>query len=119
MFCCRAAQFHTFLCWNTTNDSSAANGFDLKLFQIRVFQFVHMKTSIPLLIGSLYSNIKNFVSVCERAMDIIEVNLCKSDEGSFGFSLLGKFAGIPHVIYDVIEDSSAAESEVSEKLQKK
>ncbi|CRL06992.1 CLUMA_CG020023, isoform A [Clunio marinus] len=39
------------------------------------------------------------------------INLSKSDEGSFGFSLLGKFAGIPHVIYDVIEDSPAAESE--------
>lgn len=35
------------------------------------------------------------------------------DEGSFGFSLLGKFAGIPHVIYDVIEDSPAADCEVS------
>lgn len=43
----------------------------------------------------------------------IQINLCKSDEGSFGFSLLGKFAGIPHVIYDVIEDSPAAECEVS------
>lgn len=41
------------------------------------------------------------------------VNLNKSDEGNFGFSLLGKFAGIPHVIYDVIEDSPAAECEVS------
>lgn len=37
--------------------------------------------------------------------------ISKSD-GSFGFSLLGKFAGIPHVIYDVIEDSPAAECEV-------
>lgn len=42
------------------------------------------------------------------------INLSKSDEGSFGFSLLGKFAGIPHVIYDVIEDSPAAECEVRE-----
>lgn len=46
------------------------------------------------------------------------INLSKSDEGSFGFSLLGKFAGIPHVIYDVIEDSPAAESEVSESYSK-
>lgn len=49
----------------------------------------------------------------------IIINLSKSDEGSFGFSLLGKFAGIPHVIYDVIEDSPAAESEVSESYTKK
>lgn len=42
----------------------------------------------------------------------LTINLSKSEEGSFGFSLLGKFAGIPHVIYDVIEDSPAAESEV-------
>lgn len=41
------------------------------------------------------------------------VNINKNDEGSFGFSLLGKFAGIPHVIYDVVEDSPAAECEVS------
>lgn len=47
------------------------------------------------------------------------INLSKSDEGSFGFSLLGKFAGIPHVIYDVIEDSPAAESEVSESYKEK
>lgn len=47
------------------------------------------------------------------------VNLSKSDEGSFGFSLLGKFAGIPHVIYDVLEDSPAAECEVSESCTKK
>lgn len=47
------------------------------------------------------------------------INLSKSDEGSFGFSLLGKFAGIPHVIYDVIEDSPAAESEVSESYTEK
>lgn len=46
----------------------------------------------------------------------LTINLSKSEEGSFGFSLLGKFAGIPHVIYDVIEDSPAAESEVSESL---
>lgn len=45
--------------------------------------------------------------------NIKTIELNKSDEGSFGFSLLGKFAGIPHVIYDVIEDSPAAESEVS------
>lgn len=46
------------------------------------------------------------------------MNLCKTDEGNFGFSLLGKFAGIPHVIYDVIEDSPAAESDVSESYTK-
>lgn len=45
------------------------------------------------------------------------INLSKSDEGSFGFSLLGKFAGIPHVIYDV-ESGSPAESEVSESYTK-
>jgi hypothetical protein len=49
---------------------------------------------------------------------ILEINIQKSDEGSFGFSLLGKFAGIPHVIYDVIEDSPAAYCEVSSKLHK-
>jgi hypothetical protein len=48
-------------------------------------------------------------------MSVHVINLNKSDEGNFGFSLLGKFAGIPHVIYDVIEDSPAAESEVSQK----
>lgn len=52
-------------------------------------------------------------------MDNLTVNLCKSDEGNFGFSLLGKFAGIPHVIYDVIEDSPAAESDVSESYTQK
>lgn len=46
--------------------------------------------------------------------DSILINLSKSDEGSFGFSLLGKFGGIPHVIYDVIENSPAAECEVSQ-----
>lgn len=46
------------------------------------------------------------------------INLSKSDEGSFGFSLLGKFAGIPHVIYDVIENTPAAECEVSESYTK-
>jgi hypothetical protein len=45
------------------------------------------------------------------------VVLNKSDEGSFGFSLLGKFSGIPHVIYDVIEDSPAAECRVSKKTR--
>ena len=47
------------------------------------------------------------------------INLSKSDEGSFGFSLLGKFAGIPHVIYDVVENTPAAECEVSESYTKK
>jgi hypothetical protein len=46
------------------------------------------------------------------------IHLNKSDEGNFGFSLLGKFAGIPHVIYDVIEDSPAAECEVSAVMRK-
>lgn len=46
------------------------------------------------------------------------INLSKSDEGSFGFSLLGKFAGIPHVIYDVVENTPAAECEVSESYTK-
>lgn len=49
----------------------------------------------------------------------ILINLNRNDEGSFGFSLLGKFKDIPHVIYDVIEDSPAAECEVSQKLHKK
>lgn len=47
------------------------------------------------------------------------INLSKSDEGSFGFSLLGKFAGIPHVIYDVVENTPAAECEVSESYPKR
>lgn len=47
------------------------------------------------------------------------INLSRSsDGGGFGFSLLGKFAGIPHVIYDVIEDSPAAECEVSSKTSR-
>lgn len=46
------------------------------------------------------------------------INLSKSDEGSFGFSLLGKFAGIPHVIYDVVEDTPAAICQVSKITQK-
>lgn len=49
----------------------------------------------------------------------ISIKINKSDEGSFGFSLLGKFSGIPHVIYDVIEDSPAAECRVSNKNIKK
>lgn len=48
----------------------------------------------------------------------LSVVLNKSDEGSFGFSLLGKFSGIPHVIYDVIEDSPAAECRVSNQNMK-
>jgi len=42
------------------------------------------------------------------------IKLNKDEYGSFGFSLLGKFEGIPHVIYEVIEDSPAAD-EVSVK----
>lgn len=37
------------------------------------------------------------------------IKLNKDEYGSFGFSLLGKFEGIPHVIYEVIEDSPAAD----------
>jgi hypothetical protein len=52
--------------------------------------------------------------------EILKINLSKNEEGSFGFSLLGKVVGIPHVIYEVIEDSPAAD-EVSrkKKLHKK
>ena len=50
------------------------------------------------------------------SVKIIELN--KDNEGSFGFSLLGKFAGFSsHVIYDVQEDSPASEKKVSEKLE--
>lgn len=47
-----------------------------------------------------------------------EIKLNRCEEGSFGFSLLGKFAGIPHVIYDVLEDSPAAYCEVSKSYTK-
>lgn len=50
--------------------------------------------------------------------DNLHVNLSRNEEGSLGFSLLGKVVGIPHVIYEVIEDSPAA-IEVSRKLHKK
>lgn len=49
-----------------------------------------------------------------NSSEILHVNLSKNEEGSFGFSLLGKVVGIPHVIYSVIEDSPAAD-EVSRK----
>ena len=49
---------------------------------------------------------------------ILNINIHKSDEGSFGFSLLGKFAGFPHVIYDVVEDSPAAYCEVRKSCTK-
>ncbi len=39
---------------------------------------------------------------------ILLVNLCKNEEGSLGFSLLGKVVDIPHVIYEVTEGSAAA-----------
>lgn len=48
----------------------------------------------------------------------LKINLNKDDQGSFGFSLLGKFEGIPHVIYDVISDSPAADEKVSYSMQK-
>lgn len=60
--------------------------------------------------------IKNINAMDSRS--VFKVELIKSDEGSLGFSLLGKFAGIPHVIYDVIEDSPAADCEVSTKIVK-
>jgi hypothetical protein len=53
-----------------------------------------------------------------NSSEILHVNLSKNEEGSFGFSLLGKVVGIPHVIYSVIEDTPAAD-EVSRKLCKK
>jgi hypothetical protein len=40
---------------------------------------------------------------------ILKTQLIKNEDGNFGFSLLGRFGGIPHVIYEVIEDSPAAE----------
>lgn len=51
--------------------------------------------------------------MAEVESTLLLVNLNKSEENGLGFSLLGKFAGIPHVIYDVVEDSPAAECEVS------
>lgn len=48
-------------------------------------------------------------------MENFEIILKKSDN-SLGFSLLGSAAGLPHVIYDIVENSPAAESgEVSGK----
>lgn len=58
-------------------------------------------------------------TLVEKMSKTLIINLSKSDEGSFGFSLLGKFAGIPHVIYDVVENTPAAECEVSESCTKK
>lgn len=37
------------------------------------------------------------------------VSLNRSDSTGFGFSLLGS-AGLPHVIYDIVENSPAADS---------
>ncbi|XP_059620866.1 PH and SEC7 domain-containing protein isoform X2 [Phlebotomus argentipes] len=42
-------------------------------------------------------------------MENFEIILKKSDN-SLGFSLLGSAAGLPHVIYDIVENSPAAES---------
>lgn len=51
-------------------------------------------------------------------MQELKVVLKKSENLSFGFSLLGT-AGLPHVIYDICENSPAAEcGEVSELLPK-
>jgi hypothetical protein len=47
------------------------------------------------------------------------IRLSKNEEGSFGFSVLGKFAGIPHVIYEVIEDSPASDEVSDFRLHKK
>lgn len=38
----------------------------------------------------------------------LKVVLKRSEDSSFGFSLLGT-SGLPHVIYDIIENSPAAE----------
>lgn len=38
----------------------------------------------------------------------VKVVLKRSEDSSFGFSLLGT-SGLPHVIYDIIENSPAAE----------
>lgn len=38
----------------------------------------------------------------------LKVVLNRSEDSSFGFSLLGT-SGLPHVIYDIIENSPAAE----------
>lgn len=53
-----------------------------------------------------------------NSSEILHVNLSKNEEGSFGFSLLGKVVGIPHVIYSVIEDSPAADEVSRKKLCK-
>lgn len=39
------------------------------------------------------------------------VYLKKNENGNLGFSLLGK-EGYPHIIYDVVEDSPAADNQV-------
>ena len=48
-------------------------------------------------------------------MEFYRVSLNRSDCG-FGFSVLGKAgaSGVGHVIYDIIENSPAAEREVSQ-----
>lgn len=38
----------------------------------------------------------------------VKVVLKRSEDSSFGFSLLGT-SGLPHIIYDIIENSPAAE----------
>ncbi|GAB0092512.1 SEC7 domain-containing protein [Sergentomyia squamirostris] len=45
-------------------------------------------------------------------MENFQIILKKSDNNTFGFSLLGSAAGLglPHVIYDIVENSPAAES---------
>lgn len=40
------------------------------------------------------------------------VVLQKNENLGFGFSLLGK-PGLPHIIYDVVQDSPASENQVS------
>lgn len=86
------------------------NGFYFKIFSVIL--------SRPFKIGPC-SKISSVCIENERIMaQQILININKSDEGSFGFSLLGKFAGIPHVIYDVLEDSPAADCEVSKSCTK-
>lgn len=48
--------------------------------------------------------------VCVSAImaEQVQVKLLKSAENSYGFSLLGT-AGLPHVIYDILANSPAAE----------
>lgn len=66
----------------------------------------HFKLAIPS--PSSIDNLSFFYHSAIMAEEL-KVVLKKSENLSFGFSLLGTAAGLPHVIYDIMENSPAAE----------